>query len=137
MLEAAGLQVAARSPVYRTEPVEVVDQEWFANQVVAVETVLEVPEVLSICLGIERAMGRVRGTPKGPRNIDLDLLLAGEEVYTAGGIEVPHPRMHLRRFVLVPLNAIDPGVRHPVLGRTVGDLLAACPDRSRVEPFHV
>ena len=80
-------------------------------------------------------MGRVRRRDKGPRNIDLDLLLAGGEVWTSSGLTVPHPRMHLRRFVLVPLAEIAPDERHPVLGRTVSEILRDCPDRSRVNPI--
>jgi 2-amino-4-hydroxy-6-hydroxymethyldihydropteridine diphosphokinase len=134
LLEEAGLRVVARSRVYRTDPVEVIDQEEFLNQVVSVETDLSAARVLEICLGVERRMGRVRTRDKGPRNIDLDLLLAGGEILAADGVTVPHPRMHLRRFVLVPLADVAPGDRHPVLGRTVAELLLDCPDRSGVTP---
>ncbi len=131
----AGLRVVARSCVYRADPVEVIDQEEFLNQVVAAETDHPARRILEICLEVELRMGRVRTRDKGPRNIDLDLLLAGKEVRTSSGLTVPHPRMHLRRFVLVPLAEIAPEELHPVLGRTVADLLRDCPDRSRVAPI--
>jgi len=133
-LEKAGLKVIARSGLYRTDPVEVIDQEEFLNQVVAVETDLPAARILEICLAVERLMGRVRTRDKGPRNIDLDLLLAGGEVLRSAGLTVPHPRMHLRRFVLVPLAEIAAEERHPVLDRSVAELLIDCPDRSRVNP---
>jgi 2-amino-4-hydroxy-6-hydroxymethyldihydropteridine diphosphokinase len=132
-LQAAGLESCLPSSLYRTEPVEVVDQEEFMNQVVGFRTALSPEETLGVCLSVEGSLGRVRTREKGPRIIDLDLLLAGEEVRNGGPVEVPHPRMHLRRFVLVPLVEIAPQTRHPVLGLTAAELLLRCPDRSRVE----
>src|SRR5262245_6701735 len=126
-------RIVARSSFYRTDPVEVVDQEEFLNQVLALETGLSAADLLDECLDIERSMGRVRTRDKGPRTIDLDLLLYGDAVLKAPGLEVPHPRLHLRRFVLAPLAEIAPDFRHPALGRTVTELLDRCPDRSRVD----
>jgi 2-amino-4-hydroxy-6-hydroxymethyldihydropteridine diphosphokinase len=132
-LEEAGLTVGEQSALYRTDPVEVIDQEEFVNQVVSCDTELPPEAVLEICLAVERSMGRVRTRDKGPRVIDLDLILSGDDIRSGGPLEVPHPRMHLRRFVLVPLAEISPGAWHPVLKRTAAELLSRCPDRSRVE----
>ena len=132
-LESKRLAPLQRSSLYRTAPVEVIDQDDFINQVVGLETDLPPERILDVCLGVERSMGRVRTRDKGPRRIDLDLLLAGEEVRDADALKVPHPRMHLRRFVLVPLVEIAPAAWHPVLRSTAADLLRDCPDRSRVE----
>jgi 2-amino-4-hydroxy-6-hydroxymethyldihydropteridine diphosphokinase len=111
----------------------VTDQEEFINQVVGCETGLDPEAILGVCLAVERSMGRVRTRDKGPRVIDLDLLLAGDDIRSGESLQVPHPRMHLRRFVLVPLAEISPGARHPVLNLTASDMLSRCPDRSRVE----
>jgi len=132
-LGAAGLKVGHQSSLYRTDPVEVVDQEEFINQVVECDTVLGPEAILEVCLAVERSMGRVRTRDKGPRIIDLDLLLSGDDIRSGGTLQVPHPRMHLRRFVLVPLAEISPGAWHPVLNLTAAEMLSMCPDRSRVE----
>jgi 2-amino-4-hydroxy-6-hydroxymethyldihydropteridine diphosphokinase len=133
-LEGAGVRVLARSGLYRTEPVEVVDQEEFMNQVVACETTSSPHALLALGLRIEQEMGRVRTRDKGPRAIDLDLLLYSDLVLQDEGLSLPHPRLHLRRFVLVPLAEIAPRVIHPVFGLTIADLLARCPDQGIVEP---
>jgi 2-amino-4-hydroxy-6-hydroxymethyldihydropteridine diphosphokinase len=135
-IEALGqghVTLTSRSSLYRTEPVEVIDQEEFLNQVVALETDLEPAALLARCLDIEKSLGRVRERDKGPRILDIDLLLHGQAVLRTEGLEVPHPRLHLRRFVLVPLVEIAPEVRHPVLGLTAREMLQRCPDRSRVD----
>jgi len=132
-LGAAGLKVLEPSSLYRADPVEVVDQEEFINQVVGCNTGLEPEAILEVCLAVERSMGRVRTRDKGPRVIDLDLLLSGDDIRSGGALQVPHPRMHLRRFVLVPLVEISPGAWHPVLHLRAAELLARCSDRSRVE----
>lgn len=134
-LEKAGVRVLSRSFLYRTDPVEVVDQGEFINQVLGCSTDLPPEEVLAIGLGIERSLGRTRTRDKGPRTLDIDLLLYADTVLKTAGLEVPHPRMHLRAFVLVPLVEIAPDVRHPVLGLTAREMLLRCPDRSRVEPL--
>jgi 2-amino-4-hydroxy-6-hydroxymethyldihydropteridine diphosphokinase len=135
-IEALGqgpLTLTSRSSIYRTEPLEVVDQEDFLNQVVGLQTGLDPAALLARCLEIEKSLGRVRGRDKGPRILDIDLLLHGDAVLRKEGLEVPHPRLHLRRFVLVPLVEIAPEVRHPVLGLTAREMLQRCPDRSRVD----
>ena len=132
-MEALGVGPLRRSSVYASEPVEVVDQEEFVNQVVAFWTEAAPEDLLNLCLEVERSLGRERTRDKGPRVIDLDLLLSGDDIRAGEDIQVPHPRMHLRRFVLVPLVEIAPFTRHPVLGRLAVELLWACPDRSRVD----
>jgi 2-amino-4-hydroxy-6-hydroxymethyldihydropteridine diphosphokinase len=124
-LRTAGVTPALASSIYRSEPVEVIDQEEFFNQVIGCRTALPPETVLGHCLEVERSLGRVRTRDKGPRVIDLDLLLYGNEVREGPGLRLPHPRMHLRRFVLIPW--------HPVLGKSAAELLEVCPDRSRVE----
>ena len=129
----APVVVTAVSSIYRTDPLEVIDQPEFLNQAVACITDLAAADLLAVCLGIEKAQGRVRKLDKGPRIIDLDVLLYGDQVIRTDGLEVPHPRLHLRRFVLAPLAEIAPRTCHPVLRLTIAELLQQCPDRSHVE----
>src|SRR5262245_20634602 len=131
-LEARGFRVRAMSALYLTEPVDAPPQEWFLNAVAGGETRLSPEALLQACLDTERELGRVRDVPRGPRTIDLDLLLYGDEVRPGPGLALPHPRMAERRFVLVPLAEIAPLARHPVLGLTAAEMLRRCPDRSSV-----
>jgi 2-amino-4-hydroxy-6-hydroxymethyldihydropteridine diphosphokinase len=133
-LEARGFRVTAMSSLYHTEPVDAPPQEWFLNAVAGGETALSPEALLEACLDTERALGRVRDVPRGPRTIDLDLLLYEDVVRDGPGLVVPHPRMHERRFVLVPLAEIAPGARHPVLGLTAAEMLRRCSDRAQVQP---
>ena len=123
--ETDGVRVVASARLRETEPVGVVDQPRFLNGAVAVDTELSARALLDVLLAVEQRLGRVRdGTRWGPRTIDLDLLLYGDEVLDEAGLRVPHPRLHERRFVLEPLAELDPGLVVPGSG-AVSDLLAA------------
>jgi 2-amino-4-hydroxy-6-hydroxymethyldihydropteridine diphosphokinase len=124
-LETAGMRVLRRSSVYETEPLELRDQPWFLNAAVQVETDLFPRQLLACIRNIEREMGRKRVTPKGPRNIDIDILFYGRSVIDTADLAVPHPRIAQRRFVLEPLAEIAAELRHPLTGETALEMLAA------------
>lgn len=134
-LRERGLRITARSSVYETEPVGGPAQGPYLNAVVQAETRLRPQEVLASCLDVEREAGRERGAANAPRTLDLDLLLYGEAVVETGGLTVPHPRLHERRFVLVPLAEIAPGARHPVLGLSAREMERRCPDTASVARY--
>jgi 2-amino-4-hydroxy-6-hydroxymethyldihydropteridine diphosphokinase len=134
-LSARGVRILERSSLYLTEPVGGPPQDWFLNAVAAGETALDPVQLLEACLDAERARGRVRGERNGPRTLDVDVLLYGDLRREAPDPVLPHPRLHERRFVLVPLAEIAPGVVHPAMGLTARELLARCPDTSEVRLF--
>ncbi len=124
--------VIAVSSFYETEPVGVTRQDWFLNCAVALETEQMPRQFLARVLAIEKAMGRRRAQNKGPRNIDIDIVLFGNSVVKTATLVIPHPAMHERRFVLAPLAEIAPDARHPVLRRSVLELLDALPQGDAV-----
>lgn len=122
--DAVDVDVVARSTLIETEPVGYLEQPRFLNGAARIETELMPRELLDVLMEIERALGRVRGGPRfGPRTIDLDLLLYGDEVVNEPGLTVPHPQLHVRRFVLEPLVELDPELVVPGRGRVI-DLLS-------------
>jgi 2-amino-4-hydroxy-6-hydroxymethyldihydropteridine diphosphokinase len=121
---ASGVDVVAVSELRETDPVGVADQPRFLNGAAALETSLIAQELLDLLLDVERELGRVRDERWGPRVIDLDLLLYGDETLDEPGLRVPHPRLHERRFALEPLAELDPELAIPGRGR-VSALLAA------------
>lgn len=127
-----GVCVTRISSFYETEPVDVLEQPWFLNCAVQAETDLAPLSLLRALQKIEAKMGSQKQFPKGPRLIDLDILLYASETITVPGFQVPHPRMLLRRFVLVPLSEIAPTLRHPAWNGTASELLAHVDDRSQV-----
>jgi len=128
-LAEAGLRIVRLSPMYETEPVDYTAQRWFLNQVAEAETGLFPMQLLARVGKIERALGRVRTVAKGPRTIDIDILLYGKAVVRSAKLEIPHPRMHERRFVLAPLADLAPELRHPVTHRTVREMLEDAPQQ--------
>lgn len=124
-LELGGVHVARRSSLYETEPQELRDQPWFLNMVVEVETRLFPLQLLTRVLRIERDMGRERLVPKGPRIVDIDILLYGPHVVNVPQLQIPHPGLTARRFVLEPLVELAPHLRHPVLRKSMRELLAS------------
>ncbi len=125
LLESDEIRILRRSSLYETAPQELLDQPWFLNAAVEIETSLFPLQLLARVRGIEREMGRRRVTPKGPRNIDIDILFYGRTVIATDELEVPHPRIAQRRFVLEPLAEIAPDFRHPLNGKTAVEMLDA------------
>lgn len=126
------VRVVRESSLYETEPVEFREQPWFLNSVIEAETELEPQELMEAALETERSLGRERRVRKGPRVVDIDLLLYGDRVIHTRELDIPHPRMAERRFVLVPLAEIAPDAVHPVLKKTIAQLLGETTDRSGV-----
>lgn len=128
-------RLEAVSSLYETEPIDdgaAPGPEWFLNGVVQIETDITPKSLLEVCREIERALGRDPDHRTGPRTLDLDLLLYDDLVLTEPTLTIPHPRLHLRRFVLAPLLELDPGRKHPLLGQSVSELLSHLTDPSVV-----
>jgi 2-amino-4-hydroxy-6-hydroxymethyldihydropteridine diphosphokinase len=132
--EPSQIMVTKVSPVYETEPVGRENQGWFLNLVLQVETSLEPFALLERLSSIEDQMGRKREKRWGSRNVDLDILLYDNRMVVSERLTIPHPRIHERRFVLVPLAQIAPNLRHPRLKKNIEELLARCEDESEVRP---
>ena len=121
--EISGCRVTAQSDFYRTQPVGVEGQDWYVNGVIVLSSDIPAQDLLKGLLAIEVDMGRERKRKWDSRVIDLDILLFGAEVISEKGLQVPHPLMHLRRFVMVPMVSLAPDLVHPVLRKSMAELL--------------
>jgi 2-amino-4-hydroxy-6-hydroxymethyldihydropteridine diphosphokinase len=135
LLPESGVHIRRVSSIYETEPVDYLDQEWFLNMVLEAQTELDALDLLSALRVIEARMGSKKAFAKGPRKIDLDILLYGNDTIDTPELQVPHPRMLERKFVLIPLAEIAPGLRHPDWKSGVAHILATSTDRSAVKKF--
>ncbi len=129
-IAASQIRIVRESSVYETAPREMLDQPYFLNQVIEVETDAMPRALLSKLKKIERAMGRRKIIAKGPRVIDLDIVLFGNFVIDLEGLQIPHPRMNDRRFVLEPLAELAPDLRHPITKKTIREMLAQVSDQA-------
>jgi len=131
-----GSHVVSRSSYYETEPVgarAMLSSTWFYNGVVCLKTSLAPKSLLEICQETERSLGRDDETRHGPRTIDLDILFYGQQIIDQPGMTIPHPRLHLRRFVLVPFVELSPTWNHPTFNRSTKDLLDHLTDSNQVK----
>ena len=135
LLAKSNLRMAKISSIYETEPVDFLDQAWFLNAVLEAETDLPAAQLLATLRNIESRMGSKKAFANGPRLIDLDILLYGSDTIATPDLQVPHPRMLQRNFVLVPLAEIAPTLRHPSWLTTVLDLLLNSTDPSEVKKY--
>jgi 2-amino-4-hydroxy-6-hydroxymethyldihydropteridine diphosphokinase len=131
-LQDKDVRVWKSASLYWTEPRDLEDQPWFLNTVLEVRTLIEPETLIQVCLEVENEAGRVRGAWKGPRPVDIDILLYRDRIVDIPGLAIPHPRYRQRRFVLVPLVEIAPDLADPVSGLTMAQLLDFCPDSGAV-----
>ncbi len=120
--------ITRTSSLYRTAAWGNTKQPDFLNQVIIVQTGLDAQQTITAILAIEKEMGRIRTKKNAPRIIDIDIIFFNKEIIDSGNLQVPHPRLQLRNFVLVPLNELSPNLKHPVLHKTIHQLLRICPD---------
>lgn len=132
MLREKAIKVYRVSSFYKTEPVDFLPQRWFINCAAEVGTDIMPLQLLKTLQSVERVLGRRPGIPKGPRPIDIDILLYGDAVVRSRVLTIPHERLAERRFVLVPLNELTGRLRHPVTQQTVSDMLHDTSDQSQV-----
>ena len=126
--------IVMASSVYHTDPWGLTEQESFVNQVIQVETDDDISAIIEKIVRVEEILDKQKSAEKfGPRNIDIDLLLYDGHIYDHEGFQVPHPRLHLRNFVLVPLKEILPQLVHPQFNQTIDQLLSECSDDAAVE----
>jgi 2-amino-4-hydroxy-6-hydroxymethyldihydropteridine diphosphokinase len=133
-LEAGSVRIVARSRWYRTAPVPISNQPWFVNGIARIETALDPVALLGLFQQVEREFGRRRTVSNAARTLDLDIIDYDNRVENTPELTLPHPRMHDRAFVLLPLAEIVPGWQHPILGKTVESLISALPPGQKAEP---
>jgi len=133
ILRADRHKLLAKSSLFKTKPIGYTSQDWFINGIIKIETDLEPLELLQVLKDIESRLGRKEGFRWGPRAIDLDILLFDEEEIEMEGLQIPHPRLQERQFVLIPLAEIDPEVIHPVLKKRIRELLENIKEDQGVE----
>ncbi len=126
-------KLLAKSSLYKTKPVGYTSQDWFINGVIKIETDLEPPDLLQMLKAIEVQLGRTETFRWGPRTIDLDILLFDDKKIETEELQIPHPHLHERQFVLIPLAEIDRHLIHPVLKKTIGELLGNIKEDQEVE----
>ncbi len=136
LLQASGqISIVQFSPIYETEPVGVVDQPWFLNMAIEIETELEPFGLLQLTQSTEKQIGRIRTHRWGPRVIDIDILFFGRTILRQPMLHLPHRMLQHRKFVLLPLKDIAPGFIHPELNEDIDQLLAVCQDTSQISLF--
>ena len=127
------IRITGFSSFYETEPVGYLGQGWFINQAIEIETSLSPMELLEKIQGIEKGLGRERSIRWGPRTVDIDILAYGNRIMNTPVLKLPHPRLHERRFVLIPLEEIAPTFLHPVLDKSITKILIDTPDKNLVK----
>lgn len=128
-------KVVQESGIYETAAWGLADQPAFLNQVLVLDSPLSAQKLLEVLLHLEQQMGRLRLQQNGPRLIDIDILFFNDEIIQTTTLSIPHPRLHVRKFSLIPLFEINPGLVHPVLNQTIAALLSSCPDRLNVQKY--
>jgi 2-amino-4-hydroxy-6-hydroxymethyldihydropteridine diphosphokinase len=135
LLEKAHIKVLRSSSIYETQPVDYASQPWFLNQMLEVSTEFLPDDLLAVVKTIETKLGRIKSLPKGPRKIDIDIILAGKFIHQTPKLKIPHPKMHKRNFVLMPLREIEPGAVHPILKKNVEALVKENDDPSEIRKY--
>lgn len=129
-------EIDLSSGLYETDPWGNSGQDKFLNQVIKLQSNKDPVDLLENVLSIEQRLGRTRdGERNSARTIDIDILFYGDMIVKSSNLEIPHPRIHLRKFVLVPMNEIAPGLIHPVFGKSIDRLLRCCPDKLEVRSY--
>ncbi len=135
LLEKSQIKILKSSSLYETQPVDYSSQPWFLNQMLEVRSGLFPEDLLDVIKKIETKLGRIKSIPKGPRKIDIDIILAGQTVLQTSRLKIPHPQMHKRNFVLIPLGEMASDVKHPVLKKTIKTLILDSDDPSEIRKY--